>query len=102
MWDSKRDTDVENRLLDSVGEGEGGMIWENSIKTCILSYVKQIASPGSMHETGCSELVHWDDPEVCDGEGGGRKGQDGEHMYTHGWFMLMFGKNHYNIVISLQ
>ena len=46
MWDSKRDTDVQNSLLDSVGEGEGGMIWENGIETCILSYVKQIASPG--------------------------------------------------------
>ena len=40
MQDSKRDTDVKNRLLDSVGEGEGGMIWKNNIKTCILSYVK--------------------------------------------------------------
>ena len=98
MWDSKRDTDVKNRLLDSVGEGEGGMIWENSIETCILSYVKQIASPGSMHETGCSGLVHWDDPEGWDGEGGGRGVQDGEHMYTHGWFMSMYGKNHHNIV----
>ena len=55
-------------LLDSVGEGEGGMIWENSIETCILSYVKKIASPGSMHETGCPGLVHWDDPEGLDGE----------------------------------
>ena len=89
MQDNKRDRDVKNRLLDSVGEGEGGMIWENSIETCILSYVKQIASPGSMHETGCSGLVHWDDPEGWDGEGGGREGQDAEHMYTHGWFMWM-------------
>ena len=72
MRDSKRDTDVLNSLLDSVGEGEGGMIWENGIETCILSYVKQIASPGSMYETGCSGLVHWDDPEGWDGEGGGR------------------------------
>ena len=40
MQDSKRDTDIKNRLLDSVGEGEGGMIWENSIDTCILLYVK--------------------------------------------------------------
>ena len=40
MQDSKRDTDVKNRLLDSVGEGEGGMIWEKNIETCILSYVK--------------------------------------------------------------
>ena len=41
MRDGKRDTDVKNRLLDSVGEGEGGMICENNIETCILSYVKQ-------------------------------------------------------------
>ena len=47
----KRDTDVQNRLLDSVGEGEGGMFQENSIDTCILSRVKQITSPGWMHET---------------------------------------------------
>ena len=63
MQDSKRDTDVLNSLLDSVGEGEGGMIWENGIETCKISYVKQIASPGLMHDTGCPELVHWDDPE---------------------------------------
>ena len=56
MPDGKRDTDVKNRLLDSVGEGEGGMICENSIETCILPYVKQITSPGSMHETGSSGL----------------------------------------------
>ena len=86
----------------NLGEGEGGMIWEDSIETCILSYVKQISSPGSMHKTGCSGLVHWDDPEGWDVKGGGRVVQDGEHMYTHGWFMSMYGKNHYNIVISLQ
>ena len=63
MQDIKRDIDVKNSLLDSVGEGEGGMIWENGIEICILSYVKRIASPGLMHETGCSGLVHWDDPE---------------------------------------
>ena len=66
-----------------MGEGEGGMTWENGIETCILSYVKQIASPGSMHETGCSELVHSNDPEGWDGEVGGRGVQDGEDMYTH-------------------
>ena len=98
MRDSKRNTNVNNSFLDSVGEGEGGMIWENSIETCILSYVKQIASPGSMHDTGCSGLVHWDDPEGWDGEGGGRGILDGEHMYIHGWFMSVNGKNHYNIV----
>ena len=47
----KRDTDVQNRLLDSVGEGKGGMFRENSIKTCMLSRVKQVTSPGWMHET---------------------------------------------------
>ena len=52
MQNRKRDTDVQNRLLDSVGEGKGGMFRENSIETSILvSRVKQIASPGWMHET---------------------------------------------------
>ena len=58
MQDSKRDTDVQNSLLDSVGEEEGGMIRENGIETCIIPYMKQIASPGSMHDTGCLGLVH--------------------------------------------
>ena len=51
MQNRKRDTDVQNRLLDFVGEGEGGMFQEKSIKTCILSRVKQITSPDWMHET---------------------------------------------------
>ena len=51
MQDRKRDTDVQNRLWASVGEGEGGMFQKNSIKTCILSMVKQITSPGWMHDT---------------------------------------------------
>ena len=72
MQDSKRDTDIKNRLLDSMGEGKGGMIRENSTETFILSYVKQITSPGSMYETRCSGLVHWDDPKGWDGEGGGK------------------------------
>ena len=96
--DSERDTDVKNRLLDSVGEDEGGMIWQHSIETRMLPYVKQMTSPSSMHEAGHSKLVHWDDPEGWDGEGGGRGVQDGEHMYTHSWFMSMYDKNHYNIV----
>ena len=98
MQDSKRDTDVKNSLLDSVWECEGGMIWEGSIETCISSYVKRITSPRSMHETGCSGLVHWDDPGGWDGEGGERGILDGEHMCAHGWFMSMYGKNHHNIV----
>ena len=66
------------------GRGSGVMIWENGIKTCIISYKKGIASPGSMHETGCSGLVHWDDLEGWDGEGDERGVKDGEHVYTHG------------------
>ena len=75
-----------------MGEGEGGMIWENGIERCIISYMKRIASPGSMQDTGCLGLVHWDDPEGWYGEGEGREVQDGEHEYTHGGFMLMYGK----------
>ena len=75
-----------------MGEGEGGMIWENGIETCIISYMKQITSPGSMQDRGCLGLVHWDDPEGWNGEGGGRRLQDGEHVYTCGRFMLMYGK----------
>ena len=92
MRDNKRDTDVQNSLLDSVGEGEGGMIWENGIETCIISYMKRIATPGLMHDTGCLGLVRWDNPEGWYGEGSGRAVQDGEHVYTRGGFMLMYGK----------
>ena len=63
MQDSKRDTDVENSLSDSVGEGEGGMIWENGTETCTISHKKRIASQGLMQDTGCLGLVHGDDPE---------------------------------------
>ena len=60
-----------------MGEGEGGMIWENDIETCIISYMKRVISPGLMHDTGCLGLVHFDDPEEWYGEGGGRRVQDG-------------------------
>ena len=61
--------------MDSVGEGEGGEIWENSIETCILC-MKRVASPVSMHGTGCLGLVHWDDPE------------GGEGREKGGWFRM--------------
>ena len=76
----------------SVREGEGGKIWENGIEICKTSCMKRVASPGSMHNTGCLGLVHWDDPEGRNGEGRGRRVQDGEHMYTCGRFILIFGK----------
>ena len=89
---SKKDTDVYNSLLDFVGEGEDGMIWENGIEICIISYKKWIASPDSMHDTGCLGLVHWDDPEGWYGEGGGWRVQDGEHMYACGGFLSIYGR----------
>ena len=92
MQDSRRDTDVENNLLDSVGEREGGMIWGNGMETCIISYKKRIASPGSIQDPwGWCTGMTWRDSY---GEGGGRgEGvQDGKHVYAHGGFMLMCGR----------
>ena len=63
---------------------------------CKLSQVKRITSPGSMNDTGCSGLVHWDDPEGGDAEGVGRGVQDGEHMYTCGRFMYVW-ENQYHM-----
>ena len=79
-------------IEQSFGLCVGGMIWENGIKTCIISYKKQIASPGLIQDTGSLRLVHWDDPEEWYGEGGGREVQDGEHVYTGGRCMLMYGR----------
>ena len=78
--------------MDSVGEGEGEMIWENGIEICIILYMKRVASPDSMHDTGCLGLVHWEDPEGWYGEEGGRRVQDGEHMYACGGFILIYGR----------
>ena len=75
-----------------MGEGEGGMIWENGILTCILSCKNQITSLCPMQDTACLRLVHGDDPEGWYGEAGGRGVQDGEHVYICGGFMLMYGK----------
>ena len=92
MQDSKGDTDVYNGLLDSEGEGEGEMIWENGILTDILSCKNRIASLCLTQEAACLGLVHGDDPERCYGEGGGRGVQVWERMYTRGAFMSMYGK----------
>ena len=54
--------------------------------------MEQVASPGSMHDTGCLGLVQWDDPEGWYGEGNGRGVQDGEHVYTRGRCEMMYGK----------
>ena len=85
-------TNLDSILKSRASVGEGGVIWENAIETCIISYMKSIASSGSMHDTGCLGLVHWDDLEGWYGEGGGRWVQDGEHMYTCGRFLWRNGK----------
>ena len=73
-------------------EGEGGMIWENGILTCILSCKNQIASLSLTQDAACLGLVHCHDPERCYGERGGRGVQVWERMYTRGGFMSMYGK----------
>ena len=77
-----------------MGEGEGGMIWENGIETGVISYMNQIASPGSMHDTGCLGLVHQDDPE-------GWYREEGSGWGTHVYLQQIHGdiwQNQYNIV----
>ena len=98
MQDSQKDTDVYSGLLDSEGEGEGGMIWENGIETCILSCKNRITNLCLMQDTACLVLVHGDDPEGCCRDGDGRGIHVWDRMYTCGGFMSMYGKNHYNIV----
>ena len=88
----KRYRYIYTTVFWTLWEREGEMTWENGIETCIISYKKQIASPGLMQDTGCLGLVHWDDPEGWYGEGGGSGVQDWEHMYTHGRFIFIYGK----------
>ena len=79
-------------LEQSFGLSGRGRGWDDlgeCIEIHIISYMEWVASPGSMHDTGCLGLVHWDEMY---GEGGGRRVQDREHMYTCGGFILMFGK----------
>ena len=84
--------------MDSVGEGKGGMTWENGIETCIISYMKRVANPGSMHDTGCLGLVHWDNPEGWDEERGWR-GDSGWRTHVHPWQIhVNVWQNQYNIV----
>ena len=76
MQNRKRDTDIQNRLLDSVGKGEGGMFWENSM---YIIYIETDHQPRLDAWVKCSGLLHWEDPRESGGEGGGRGDQDGEY-----------------------
>ena len=100
MQDIKRDTNIKNRILDTVGEGEGGMISEKSIETyitiCEIDHQSKFDAWNRALKTGALGQP-WGM-----GQGGRWEGfQDGGHMYTHGWFMSMYGKNYFK-VISLQ
>ena len=92
MYETAKETLMYRTVLWTLWERERvGRFGRMALK-CVISCMKRVASPGSMHNTGCLGLVHWDDPEGWCGEGGGRGVQDGEHMYTHGGCMLMYGK----------
>ena len=97
MQDSKKDSDVYSGLLDSEGEGEGGMIWENGMETCILSRKNPIASLCPMQDTAYLGLVHGDDPEMLWGgrwEGGSCLGSHVHPWWTH----VNVWQNQYSIV----
>ena len=85
-------------VFSTLGEGEGGMIWENGIETCIISYKKLIASPDLMQDTGCLGLLQWDDPEGWDKEGSW-EGSSGWGTHIHLWQIHVdVWQNQYNIV----
>ena len=95
---------MKNRLMDTVGEGEGGMIRENGIETYTLPQVKQIASGNLIYDTGNPKWVLCDNLEGWGGDGGGAGGESRGrgHMYAYGQFMLLYGRGHHNIAIILQ
>ena len=81
-------TNLDSILKSRDSVGEGGVIWGNGTETCIISYMKRIASPGSMHDTGCLGLVHWDDPDGWYKVGGGYRGT-GWGTHEHLWQVHM-------------
>ena len=92
MYETAKETLMYRIVLWTQLERERVGRFGRIIETCIISCMKRVASPGSMHDTGCLGLVHWDDPEGWYGEEGGRGVQDGEHVYTCGGFISIFGK----------
>ena len=92
VYETAKETQMYRTVLWTLWERERvGRFGRMTLKRKI-SCMKRDASPGSMQDTGCLGLVHWGDPEGWYGEGGGRRVQDGEHMYTCGGFILIFGK----------
>ena len=101
MQNRQRDTDIQNRLLDS-GRRQGWDVSREQHWNMYIIYGETDHQPRLDAWDKCSGLVHREDPEGTGREGGGRGDQDGEYIYIHGWFMSMYDKNHYSIVISLQ
>ena len=87
---------IKNRPLDSVGECKGMMIWENWNMYITICEIDEKSKFDAWNRA--LKVVHWDDSEGWDGEGGGSGFWVGGHMYIHCWFMSMYGKNHQNIV----
>ena len=101
LQNSNRDTDVENRLVDIVGEGESGTNWESIMETYMLPYIKYIPSLYLSYDRGssnrCSVTTQMDGMD-----GKWERGSRGKrHIYTYGWFMLMCGRNQHNIIKQL-
>ena len=93
MYETAKETLMYRTVLWTLWERERvGRFGRTALKHVKYHVMKRVASPGLMHDTGCLGLVHWDDPEGWYGEGGGRRVQGGEHMYTCGGFILIFGK----------
>ena len=92
MYETAKETLMYRTVLWTLMERERvGRFGRMALKR-IISCMKRVASPGLMHDTGCLGLVHCEDSEGWYGEGGGRRVQDGEHMYTCGRFISIFGK----------
>ena len=96
VCETAKETQMYRTVFWTLWESRG-MIWENGIETCIISYKKRITSPGSMQDTGSLGLVHWDDPVGWYGEGGGRGFRMGTRVHLW-WMHVDVWQNQYNIV----
>ena len=94
---SSGDTDLENRLVEAVWEGESGTSWQSSIETYALPDVKQITSQNLLYEPESSNSVPCENLERWDRVGYGGCFWGSGHVYTYGWLMLIYGKNQQNI-----
>ena len=96
-----READIENILVDTAGEGEGGTSWESSIETYTLPDVKQTASGKFLYNTGCQPGALWQ-PRWWDSMGVVKEVQEGGNIYTYGWFMLLYERKKQSIEKQLS